>query len=226
MTGEPRVRDLNSPASLLFYRFARVMVVLFSMRPWRVKVIGAENIPLSGPVILAPSHRSMLDITWTSGITHRRIRFMGKDTLFRVPVLGWCFTALGGFAVARDGTDRGPLRDSLAILANGEVLTLYPEGTRQRGPAIQALQPGAAWIAIKAGVPIIPIAIAGSEEPFRSGRRVPRFGRGVILIGAPMHPPQKTGGVVKRALVNEFSDELHGELQSLFDRAYDIRGRR
>ena len=218
-----RLREPNSKAALRFYRCVRVLVVAFSVRPWRVKVLGSSNIPNVGGVILAPSHRSMLDITWTSAITPRRIRFMGKDTLFDVPILGWCFSALGGFAVARDGSDRAPLRDSLEILGNGEVLAVYPEGTRQRGPLIQELQPGVAWLAIKAQVPIVPIAIAGSQEPFRSGRFVPQFGRGIMLIGPPIIPPVPKGTVVKRELVDQLTAQLKAELQRLFDEAYTIR---
>ena len=96
----------------------------------------------------------------------------------------------GGFPVERDGSDRGPLRHSLAILQNGEPLAVYPEGTRQHGREIQPLQSGAAYLAIKTGVPILPVAIAGSEEPFRGAHRLPRFGRGVVLIGEPIQPPR------------------------------------
>jgi 1-acyl-sn-glycerol-3-phosphate acyltransferase len=186
-------------------------------------VIGTERVPKSGGFVFAPSHRSMLDIPWLAAATKRRIRFMGKASLFRVPVLGWCFAALGGFPVERDGSDRGPLRDSLAILANGEPLAVYPEGTRQHGREIQPLQAGAAYLAIKAGVPIVPVAIAGSEEPFRGGRRLPRFPRGLVLVGEPIQPPARTGSVVKRELVDHLSAQLRIELQKLSDDAFAQR---
>ena len=128
--------------------------------------------------------------------TRRRIRFMGKASLFRVPVLGSLFRALGGFPVERDGTDRRPLRDSLEMLRMVRCSRVYPEGTRQHGREIQPLQPGAAYLAIKAGVPIVPVGIAGTEEPFRGAHRLPRFGRGVVLIGEPIQPPARIGSVV------------------------------
>lgn len=208
---------------MAFYRFARWVVVMLCTLPWRVEIRGAHNVPETGPFIFVPSHRSMLDIPWTAAATKRRIRFMGKATLFRVPILGWVFSALGGLSVERDGSDRAPLRDSLAILANDEVLAVYPEGTRQRGQVIQPMQPGAAYLAIKAQVPLVPIGMAGAEEPFRSGRRWPRFARGVILIGEPIQPPAKKTSVVKRELVDELSDQLRVEIQRLFDEAYEIR---
>ncbi len=213
----------GSRAHLLFYRYASALVVWVCTRPWRVRVLGADRVPKEGGFVFAPSHRSMLDIPWLAATTRRRIRFMGKASLFRVPVLGWIFSALGGFPVERDGSDRGPLRDSLTILDNGEPLAVYPEGTRQHGPEIQPLQAGAAYLAIKAGVPIVPVAIAGSEEPFRGPTRLPRFGRGVVLVGEPIHPPEKTGSVVKRELVDHLSAQLRVELQKLFDEASALR---
>jgi 1-acyl-sn-glycerol-3-phosphate acyltransferase len=208
-----------------FFRIARPLVVAACTWPWRVLVIDKQKVPLDGAFVFAPSHRSMLDIPWLATTTTRRIRFMGKASLFRVPVLGSIFRGLGGFAVERDGNDRGPLRASLALLQGGEVLAVYPEGTRQHGTKIQPLQPGAAYLAIKAQVPIVPVALAGSEEPFRSPRRgpFPHFGRGVVLVGDPIMPPAMSGKVVKRAAVDELTERVRSELQELFDTAYAQR---
>ncbi|HEY3834083.1 MAG TPA: lysophospholipid acyltransferase family protein [Acidimicrobiia bacterium] len=213
----------SSRSRLIFYRYASALVVWVCTRPWRVRVFNSERAPAEGGFVFAPSHRSMLDIPWVAATTRRRIRFMGKASLFRVPVLGWFFSALGGFPVERDGSDRGPLRDSLAILQSGEVLAVYPEGTRQHGREIQPLQAGAAYLAIKAGVPIVPVAIAGSEEPFRGPHRLPRFGRGVVLVGEPIQPPARTGSVVKRELVDHLTAQLRVELQKLSDEAFVLR---
>ena len=118
---------------------------------------------------------------------------MGKAEVFKIPVLGAIFRALGGFPVARDGTDRKAVRDSMAMLQAGDVLAVFPEGTRQHGPKIQPLQPGAAYLALRADVPIVPIGIAGTEEIMRSrGRLLPRFGRVAIVVGEPLVPPPRT----------------------------------
>ena len=210
------------------YRCARPIIVSVCTWPWRVRYLGREKLPVAGGFVFAPSHRSMLDIPWLGGTTTRRIRFMGKASLFRVPVLGSIFRALGGFHVERDGSDRGPLRDSLTILEAGEPLAVYPEGTRQHGRAIQPLQPGAAYLAIKAQVPIVPVALAGSEEPFRAAgrRRLPRFDSGVVLVGDPIMPPSMHGTVVKRVAVDELTVRLHAALQDLLDDAYRLRSER
>jgi 1-acyl-sn-glycerol-3-phosphate acyltransferase len=209
---------------MIVYRVVRLLVVGYTRVVYRVRVVGRELVPRAGPYVIAPAHRSMLDIPLASAITTRRIRFMGKAPLFRVPVLGTIFRALGGFPVERDGTDVGPLRDSMHILEAGEPLVVYPEGSRQRGREIAALQPGAAYLAAKVGVPIVPVGIAGAEETFRTRPgRLPGFGRIVVVVGEPILPPARSGSVVKRSVVDELSTTLHERLQKLIDEAYIVR---
>jgi len=206
-----------------FYRVMRFFVVGYVRVVYRVRVIGREHAP-SGPYVIAPTHRSMLDIPLVGAITTRRIRFMGKQSLFRVPVLGSVFTALGGYAVARDGSDFGPVRESLKMLAAGEPVVVYPEGTRQHGPEIAPLQPGAVYLALKANVPILPVGIAGAEETFRHPTgRFWGFGRIVVVVGEPIPPPARGSSVVKRALVDDLAADLRVTLQRLRDEAYRIR---
>jgi 1-acyl-sn-glycerol-3-phosphate acyltransferase len=209
---------------MLFYRVVRWILTTGSRLLWRVKVVGVERMPATGGFVLAPSHRSMMDIPLAAVPTTRRIRFMGKAPLFRIPVLGWLFSTLGGFPVARDGTDRKAVRDSVAMLAAGEVLCVFPEGTRQNGEKIQPLQPGAAYLALRSGAPIVPIGIAGSEEILRDHRwPIPHFGRVVIVVGEPIVPEARTSGVVARDRVDALSATLHDTLQTLFDQAYEVR---
>jgi 1-acyl-sn-glycerol-3-phosphate acyltransferase len=209
---------------MLFYRIVRPIVAGIPRLLWRVRIVGAENIPKGGGFILAPSHRSMMDIPFVATVTHRRIRFMGKASLFRLPVIGTLFSWLGGFPVARDGTDRKAVRQSVAMLRDGEVLCVYPEGTRQNGPKIQPLQPGAAYLSLRSGVPIIPLGMAGTEEVLRSRKDpIPRFGRVVIVVGTPIVPPPMSAGVVPRDRVDAVTADLANELQLIFDDAYDRR---
>ncbi len=174
---------------MLFYRVVHLIVARGSVLVYRVRIIGRERLPETGSYILAPSHRSMMDIPFAAAVTSRRVRFMGKVSVFKIPVIGWLFGALGGFPVQRDGTDRKAVRDSIEILQNGEPLVVFPEGTRQNGPLIQPLQPGAAYLAIRGGVPVVPVGIAGSEEILRGhASKFPHFGRVRIVIGEPIHP--------------------------------------
>lgn len=208
-----------------FYRIVRSAVAGVVRVVWRVRVRGAEHLPRAGAYILAPSHRSMMDIPLLATVTADRIRYMGKEQAFKVPLLGRAFRALGSFPVARDGTDRGPLRIALKILAEGDPLAVYPEGTRQHGPAIADLHEGAAYLSIRAQVPIVPVGIAGSEEILRARPRRwrPGFGRVVVVVGEAIVPPPRDG-VVKRDTVRELTGTLHKELQQVLDDAYRIRG--
>ena len=209
---------------MLFYRLVRPFAAGIPRLLWRVRVTGLEHVPREGGFILAPSHRSMMDIPFAAVVTSRRIRFMGKATLFGIPVVGAVFRWLGGFPVARDGTDRKAVRDSVEMLRAGEVLCVYPEGTRQRGPKIQPLQPGAAYLALRSGVPIIPVGMAGTEEIMRERRDpIPRFARVTIVVGAPITPPLRGEGLVPRENVDALSAKLADELQLVFDDAYELR---
>jgi len=210
---------------MLLYRVIRWILTKGSRLLWRVRLIDGDRVPAVGGFVLAPSHRSMMDIPLAAIVTTRRIRFMGKASLFRIPVLGTLFTWLGGFPVARDGTDRKAVRDSVAMLESGEVLCVFPEGTRQNGAKIQPLQPGAAYLALRSGVPIVPIGIAGSEEILRDhSAPIPHFGRVAIIFGEPIVPEARTSGVVARDKVDALTQQLSDSLQALLDQAYEARG--
>jgi len=209
---------------MLFYEIVRFMVAGGSAVAFRTRIEGRDKLPATGGYVLAPSHRSMMDIPFAAWLSRRPLRYMGKVSLFRIPVAGWFFRRLGGFEVARDGTDRKALRDSIAMLQGGEVLLVYPEGTRQNGPKIQPLQPGAAYLALRAGVPIVPVGLAGSEEILRNHRlKFPRFRRVVMVVGDPIVSPPRDSGVVPREQVDALTARLHDALQVVFDEANDLR---
>ncbi len=211
---------------MLFYDTIRLLVGGGSAAAYRARMEGRDRLPKSGGYVLAPSHRSMMDIPFAAWLSRRPLRYMGKVSLFRIPVAGWFFRRLGGFEVARDGTDRKALRDSIAMLQSGDVLLVYPEGTRQRGPKIEPLQPGAAYLALRAGVPIVPVGLAGTEEILRGHKlKFPRFRRVVMVVGDPIESPPRESGVVPREQVDALTARLHDALQVVFDEANTVRER-
>jgi 1-acyl-sn-glycerol-3-phosphate acyltransferase len=165
-------------------------------------------------------HRSNVDFALTCVITRRPMRYMGKDSIWKVGLLGRFVSMLGAFPVHRGSADRDALKACVEIAEGGSPLVLFPEGTRESGPIVQVLFDGAAYVAARAGVPIVPLGIGGSEAMMPKGAKVPRPKRLVLVVGDPIPAPARTeGGRVPRSAVTALTERLHGELQELFDDA-------
>ncbi len=210
----------KGPASRAAYYVARALVAAFTRLWTRMGIEGRQHIPRSGAFVLAPVHRSNMDTPISACLTRRRLRFMGKDTLWRNGVVSWFLSALGGFPVTRGTADREALHRCIAVVQAGEPLVLFPEGERKSGPTVQPLFDGAAYVALKAGVPIVPVGIGGSEAVMPKGARFIRPSKVHVIIGPPITaPPSVTAGRIPRSAVREVSAELHETLQRLFDEA-------
>jgi 1-acyl-sn-glycerol-3-phosphate acyltransferase len=192
----------------------------------RVQVVGAEKVPTDGAFVLAPVHRSNVDFALTSLVTKRPMRYMGKDSIWKSKLLGRFVTMLGAFPVHRGSADRDALKACTDIVSGGSPLVMFPEGTRRTGPVVEELFDGTAFVAAKAGVPIIPMGIGGSEAMMPKGTKLPRRSKLVLLVGDPIPAPARTEqGRMPRSAVAALTKELHGELQRLFDEAQDLAGR-
>lgn len=202
------------------YAFVRAVVAGFARLFWRLRVDGRQNVPAAGAFILSPVHRSNVDTPLASCVTRRRMRFLGKDTMWKYRWSAWFFTTLGGFPVHRGTPDREALRNCEAALRRGEPVVVFPEGTRRSGPVVEDIFEGAAYLAVRTGVPIVPVGIGGSEMAMPKGAKMLRPVRIRMIVGPPIHPPaRQDGGRGSRRQVHELTEQLHGELQGLFDRA-------
>ena len=210
--------------SRAFYSLVRNLLVVLCLVVTRVRVIDRHKVPATGAFILAPIHRSNIDSPLASAVTRRRMRFMGKDSLWKVRPIGWVLSALGGFPVSRGTADREALKRCIAVLESGEPLVLFPEGTRQFGPKVHPLFDGAAYVAVKAGVPIIPVGIGGSERVMPKGSKMIYPRKCVMIIGDPIIAERDSEGRVPRSAVKDVTERLSGSLQELFDRAQELAG--
>ncbi len=203
------------------YRVIRTLLRGIIHGAFRLEVTGREHLPTSGGFILAPGgHRSILDTPVVSLAGPRVLRYMGAETYFGIPVLGWFLRAMGGFPVERSATDRNALRLAEWVLRNGEPLAVFPEGTRKEGPLITEMKEGAAFLAGRAEVPIVPVGIGGGARALPLGAYVPRPRKITMVIGEPIQPPARSdGGRVKRSEVARVSGQLRDSLQALFDEA-------
>lgn len=208
-------------APRLAYRLIRGLLRVVSTVWFRLEVTGREHIPASGGYVLAPGgHRSIIDTPMVSLADHRVLRYMGAENYFAIPVLGWFLRAMGGFPVERSTTDRAALRLAEWILRNGEPLAVFPESTRQEGPLLEPLKEGAAFLACRAGVPIVPMGIGGAERAMPKGAWWARPRKITLVVGPPIHPILREDGArVKRSEIRRLTDELSAELQALFDEA-------
>jgi 1-acyl-sn-glycerol-3-phosphate acyltransferase len=207
----------NSLSSRVFYQCVRFLVASIH-RVWnRMTITGRENIPTTGPFVLAPVHRSYIDTPIAASCTRRRLRFMGKDSLWKNRTVGWILSALGAFPVSRGTADREAVSRGINVLRSGEPLVLFPEGERKSGPTVLPLMDGAAYIACKAGVPIIPVGIGGSERAMGKGARFFWPAKIVVIIGPPIQVPAAVDGRMPRAAVKDVTATLYAELTRLFD---------
>ena len=206
--------------SRAFYAVARAVCVGFCRVWFRMTVEGLEHVPRSGAFVLAPVHRSNMDTPIVSVVTRRRLRYMGKDSLWKRAFPRWFLSALGGFPVTRGSADKEALVRCIAVLKNGEPLVLFPEGERKSGAAgpaavrrrgvrgcegRRAHRPrGHRWV--RAGDAEGLQADPPAQGPRRHRRTHHRPGRG-------------PGTGAARAALADVTQALHDRLQELFDRA-------
>lgn len=206
---------------LALYRSCRGALAVFCRLFWRLSIDGTENLPATGAYVVAPVHRSNIDTPLVGCLTRRRLRFMGKDSMWTNRASARFFTALGGFPVHRGSADRDALRRCIEVITEGEPLVVYPEGGRQSGPIVAELFEGAAYIATRTGVPIVPVGIGGSERAMPKGARGLRPVRIAMVVGHPLEPQPVVGAARRgsRRAVKELTERLRKELQDLFDTA-------
>ena len=204
----------------ILYGFMR-QVIANSLRMYtRGTVEGRENLP-DGAFVLTPVHRSYIDTPISTWVQLRRMRYLGKDTMWKYELLGKLFTAMGAIPVARGAIDREALKRCIDVLASGQPLVLFPEGERKDGPTVHPLMDGAAFLASKAGVPLVPVGIAGSDKamPRKAKFVYPR--RVHVIVGAPFMVETNDKGRASREQLAAATDRLHGEIQALYDLALD-----
>lgn len=183
----------------------------------RLEVDGRERLPVTGPFILAPVHRSNLDFAIAGASVPRVLRFMAKDSLWKVGVIGRCLEAMGAFPVAREHADRTALRRCEDALAAGDPVVMFPEGRRRSGDRVDQVQDGPAWVACRNRVAVVPVGIGGSDRALPIGAKFLRPAKIRVLIGEPLYPDVPLTGRVPRRVVAGFSDRIRDEVQALYD---------
>jgi glycerol-3-phosphate dehydrogenase (NAD(P)+) len=146
------------------YWVARAILQPFFLVYFRMQRIGREHLPADGPVIIAANHRSFLDPFVIGMVSRRPIYYVAKRELFRFRIVGWFLSALGAFPVRRGEGDAEMVKTAKAILARGDALVMFPEGTRIRPGALARPRRGVGRLALETGAPVVPLAVIGTEE--------------------------------------------------------------
>jgi 1-acyl-sn-glycerol-3-phosphate acyltransferase len=184
----------------------------------RGTVEGKEHLP-DGAFVLVPVHRSYIDTPISTWVQVRRMRYLGKDTMWKYERVGKLFTAMGAIPVHRGSIDREALKRCLQALESGQPLVLFPEGERKDGPTVHPLLDGAAFLAAKAGVPLVPVGIGGSDRAMPRGAKIVYPHRVHVIVGEPFTVETNDRGRANREQLGLATDRLHSEIQRLYDAA-------
>ncbi len=172
----------------IVYWLVRALLQPFFHLYFRLSRIGREHVPADGPYIVAANHRSFLDPFIIATIARRPLYYVAKRELFERKWQGWLLNALGAFPVDRGAGDNEMLKTARAILDRGDSVLIFPEGTRIRPGSLGAPRRGVGRLALEAGVPIVPVALIGTEDVRKGWRIRPRKVR--VRIGAPLTFPR------------------------------------
>jgi 1-acyl-sn-glycerol-3-phosphate acyltransferase len=209
----PAVRPLHrGRPHKTIVRGARALGQVLARVVFRLSVTGAEDVPRHGPVLLASNHTGFLDGPLVFLLSPRAPRVLAKSELFVVP-LARALTWLDQIPVRRGTADRVALRAALHSLAAGRAVGVFPEGTRGAG-TFEEVNDGLAYLAVRSGAPIVPVAILGTAAALPRGRKVPRWRAPVrVAFGAP-HELNVDGDPYARRTVADAGEQLRAVLHA------------
>lgn len=177
----------------MFYVVVKALTTRLTLLIWRPKVVGRQNIPARGPVILASNHSSFVDSLIIPMVAPRRVAFIAKAEYFETKgikgrMMKFFFTAVGAIPVRR-GDHRAAmdsLDQALSVITSGGAFVIYPEGTRSLDGRLYRGRVGIGWLALKSGAPIVPVAVKGTREVLPVGAKIPKIVPVSVTFGEPI----------------------------------------
>ena len=179
-TGQPPRPNLLWSCGRAFCRIATTLLFDLQLR-------GIHNVPVTGGALLISNHQSYIDPILLAVQLPRMVSFMARSNLFDNQYFGWLIRGLNAFPVRRGESDISALKEALRRLAAGDVLTMFPEGTRTHDGEIGRIQPGIAMLVRRARVPVVPAVINGSFQAWPRGQKLPHPHPIRVMYGPPMH---------------------------------------
>nr|MBU1328761.1 1-acyl-sn-glycerol-3-phosphate acyltransferase [Candidatus Omnitrophota bacterium] len=170
----------------MIYFISRNILKLFFKIFFRLKIIGAENCPKKGPLIIAPNHASFFDPLIAGFAVPRALNFMARDTLFRNRIFSKILMSVNAVPLKRDGADLGAMRSAVDKLCQGKAILIFPEGTRSKDGSLGSPRAGIGFLAASSGASILPCYIKGSMDALPRGAMFPRFKKISVYVGRPL----------------------------------------
>jgi cytidylate kinase len=205
-------RMYKTPLDTALYRATfRVLGPLWRLM-YRMRVKGAENVPLTGPVVIVCNHKAMTDPFFLGINVPRQIHYMAKAELWKYPILRWAMEGYGTFPVKRGEADRGAIKRGIEILEAGAILGLFPEGRVTRECRLGPMRSGISLFCAREGVVTVPAVLRGTDRVIRHG--IPRFPRIDLVIGPPLElpgpevPRSKRGDIISERVAAALSELL------------------
>ncbi|NJC66505.1 1-acyl-sn-glycerol-3-phosphate acyltransferase [Planosporangium flavigriseum] len=205
------------------YSLAKAAVAPAMRVAWRPKVTGLENVPATGPVIMASNHLSVIDSFIIPIMMARPVYFLAKNEYFEGPVMRTIMTGLNQIPVDRSGGRASlmALDAALPVLRDGQVLGIFPEGTRSPDGRLYRGRPGVAKLALDAGATVLPVGLLGTERIQPIGARWPRVGATVEMrVGEPLDLSPWRDVTVDSRVLREIAAALMAEIQKLTGQEY------
>jgi 1-acyl-sn-glycerol-3-phosphate acyltransferase len=206
----------------MLYTVVNTVVPPLAKAIWRPTVEGLENVPLTGPVIVASNHLSFADSLAIPIVAPRKVVFLAKADYFTgtgvkgALMRGW-FNGIGMIPVDRDDTKAAiaSLDTALEVLARGEAFGIYPEGTRSRDGRLYRGRTGVAHLALTSGAPVVPVGVQGTQDIQPVGTTLPRLAHVTIRFGAPIHVAGRYDGAPAGRARRQVTDEVMAAIQAL-----------
>ena len=198
----------------LFAKVIRPIAWPVFMAAFRVRVVGRENVPETGGAILAGNHVSYMDPVLLWEFAPRRVHFMAKSELFK-GLIGWILQEAYAFPVVRGSADRTAITTATKLLEDGELVGVFPEGTRSQDGEAGEAHGGVSFIVMRAGAPVVPVAFIGTDRVLPRGQKFVRPARVTIKFGEPIDTASFTEGSRKermdaltRTIMKRIGEEL------------------
>ncbi len=197
------------------YRVVSYLIWLLVRLAFRLRIKGMEKVPCSGPVIIAANHVSYLDPLLAGTPIRRKTYYLARHELFRIPVLGTVMRWGNAFPVRRERVGSDSFRRAVDVLRSGDVLVMFPEGTRSETGRLQRGLPGIGLVAALGGASIVPTFVRGSRRALPPGARSIRFVPVTVEYGRPLAVPSVPRGTGRRRIYQETADRVMDEIRKL-----------